>query len=106
MFHKINKIQKTVDDFIELCNETENGQADDGPHSDLSSKHIVSLGEMILKAQEGDLSTRSMREMSRWLANDDNALRYYIEFQNLTTLLQKYFKSDVFVDHSICNHLS
>jgi hypothetical protein len=75
-------------------------QAGAGPVSDQAFESgedtYESLSVMILKAQDGALSQRRCIEMNRWLMNDTEAVRYYIDFQQLTALLYFHFNPSRF----------
>lgn len=89
MLRQIEKIQKMVNSLLGRC-------ADAG--ADVmevpADQKYEELGAMILKAQDGELPRRSWLEMQRWLVNDSEALRYYINFNALTVLLRYHFNSD------------
>ena len=91
MLKKIEKIQKIVDCLLGYL--TQGGLEEPQLHSPetLSEEQRQSLGEAILQAHDGVLSPRLMLEMSRVLLHDERALRYYVDFQNLTVLLGEHF---------------
>ena len=91
MFQKIEKIQKMVDYLLGYFTESGIGQPQPRPSETQSSERYLSLGENILKAQDGVLSRRSALEMQRLLLHDERALHYYIDFQQLTVLLYEHF---------------
>lgn len=95
MLRQIEKIHKIVKYLLGLCTQAGAGLVPDRLF-EAGENTYESLGEMILKAQDGVLSRRSMQEMQRWLSNDDNALHYYIDFQQLTALLHFHFNPSRF----------
>lgn len=93
---QIEKLQNIVNNLLGLC-ATSSDEAV-APHDDLSpeeSRH-ERLGIMLLKAQDGVLEDRYMMRMEKWILCDEAALRYYVDFQNLTALLHTYFKPNRF----------
>lgn len=80
MFHKINKLQNDVDEMLDLCAET-----------DEESTEYQDLGVTILKAQDGELGKRAFKKLQKLLTSDNEALRYYIDFQMLTAMLRDHF---------------
>ena len=96
MFHKIDKIQNLVNSLLDLCSDAGAEVPSDSSSCDGREQKYEDLGVMILKAQDGDLSHRSMRELQRWMANDSQALRHYIDFQHLSVMLRFYFCPDAF----------
>ncbi|MCF7954525.1 MAG: hypothetical protein K9M75_01870 [Phycisphaerae bacterium] len=49
------------------------------------------LGVMILKMQDGLLEQRYVSRLGKWLSTDENALRYYIEFNQLSAMLSSIY---------------
>lgn len=49
------------------------------------------LGEMILKMQDGVLEQKYMSRLGKWLSCDEKALRYYVEFNQLSALLRSFY---------------
>lgn len=65
-----------------------------GSHSEKNSGQDVKyerLSEMILKMQDGQLEQRYVSRLGKWLLCDEQALRYYVEFCNLSTMLYMTF---------------
>ncbi len=89
MFRKINKLQAEIDEMLELCDQA-GATSQEEPVTAEEKKH-ERLGVMIMKAQDGVLEERYLLRMEKWLACDPAALRYYLEFQNLTALLYEHF---------------
>ena len=80
MFHKkIDKLQNDVDEILDLCSET----SEDGEYQE--------MGEMILRAQEGELDEEGYKKLEQQLTEDKEAVRYYVDFQMLTVLLKEHF---------------
>lgn len=84
MFRKIKKLQNDVDELLDLCAEPD----------DTEENEYQELGEMILKAQDGELGRRGFKKMEKQLTKDEEALRYYIDFQLLTAMLREHFDKD------------
>jgi hypothetical protein len=84
MFRKVDKLQNDVDELLDLCNDSD----------DTEQSEYQELGEMILKAQDGELGKRGFKKMERQLTKDEEALRYYIDFQLLTAMLREHFDKD------------
>ena len=94
MFHKkIDKLQFEVNELLDLCGET--GAIPEESPSEDNTKYLR-LGEMILKAQDGELEQRTLLRMEKWLMCDEQALRYYVDFQNLSVLLYEHFHKSRF----------
>ena len=95
VFRQIEKVQKTVNYLLGLCtrNQFEETQPDEPPLSSEEKKHLR-LGIMILKAQDGLLEQRCMLRLGKWLQCDDEALRFYLEFQTMTALLYLHFNEN------------
>ena len=49
------------------------------------------LGEMILKMQDGHLEQRYISRLGKWLSCDELALRYYVEFNQLSAMLRIFY---------------
>jgi hypothetical protein len=87
MHEQIDKIQKEVDELIRLCAE---GGADE-LNECLPDDKYSKLGFLLLKLQEGDLEERHFDTLMKWLNSDQEALQYYINFQNLSALLFSHY---------------
>jgi hypothetical protein len=81
MRRKIDRLQEEIDRLLDLCNEA----------CDLEEDVYVDLGVMILKSQDGVLEPHEFSRMEKWLFEDRQALRYYVDFQLLTAQLHEYF---------------
>ncbi len=92
MFRKIDKLQSEIDGMVNLCAEA--GAINNEESTTAEDKKHERLGVMILKAQDGVLEKRYFLRMQKWLSCDQNALEYYVEFQNLTTLLHQHFNKN------------
>lgn len=47
------------------------------------------LGEMILKMQDGLLEQRYVSRLGKWILSDEKALKFYIEFNQLSAMLRQ-----------------
>ena len=97
MVHRqIEKLQNMVNNLLGLCAET--GAETTQEEADLSSENTQHerLGVMLLQLQDGLLKERYVRRMEKWLLCDKDALRYYVDFQNLTALLHMHFNENKF----------
>ena len=74
MLRKIEKIQRMVNTLLGQCTDALTGTPRAESQKQGEEKWMT-LGEMILKAQDGVLTPRSMRELSRWISHDEGALR-------------------------------
>ena len=99
MLRQIEKIQRMVNTLLGYCTKA---GADVAPQSSSQEDKYEDLGVMILQAQDGVLSRRSQIELNRWLLNDTSALRYFVDFQQLTVLLQMHFNPARFQPHLFC----
>lgn len=97
LFRQIEKLQKTVNHLLGFCSNKheDSGSVDSQPA--FSDQKQARLGVMILMAQEGDLEHRYMLRLGKWLQCDEEALRYYIDFQQLSALLFYHYKGDKFI---------
>lgn len=94
MFRKVDKLKSEVDGLLNLCQEA-GGVADEdvfGPEA----KKQERLGVMILKIQEGELEQRYMRRLGKWLQCDEQALRYYVDFQRISAMLHFHYNKNKF----------
>ncbi len=94
MFEKIDKLQSEVDDLLDLC-------ADAGGVADLEAFALEDqkqqrLGTMILQMQDGVLERRYVHRFEQWLLCDRRALRYYIDFQQLSAALYCHYNKSRF----------
>lgn len=87
MHEQVDKIQKEVDELIRLCAEGGAEVLDDWLPEDKFSK----LGFLLLKLQDNDLEEKHFATLQKWLSCDTEALQYYIEFQNLSSLLFSHY---------------
>ena len=92
MLHQIEKLQKKVNRLLGLCKEAGAEVAIDETPNDYSDRKYEKLGVFILKAQDGVLTKRSTKVMRKWIARDEEAHRYYIDFMDLTVLLRLHFQ--------------
>ncbi|MBW8014830.1 MAG: hypothetical protein FVQ82_01465 [Planctomycetes bacterium] len=51
------------------------------------------LGEMILKMQDERLDQRYISRLGKWLSCDEQALRYYVEFNQLSAMLRMFYSN-------------
>jgi len=49
------------------------------------------LAEMILKMQDGLLEQRYVLRLGKWILSDEKALKYYIEFNQLSAMLRQIY---------------
>ena len=47
------------------------------------------LGVMILRLQDGELAAKDAARMEKWLLSDQHALKYYLEFNQLCSMLRE-----------------
>ncbi len=94
MLGKIDKLQSEVDDLLGLCAEA--GGVDDPSVLGLQENKQLRLGVMILKMQDGDLEPRYVQRLGKWLGCDEQALRYYVDFQGITAMLSCHFNKSKF----------
>lgn len=90
MQKRIEDIQKEIDELIRFCGEAAGADFAD---ESLESNKFSKLGYLILRLQDGDLNDRCIQTLGQWLCSDKEALDYYIEFQNLSSLLHGYFNT-------------
>lgn len=96
MFRQVEKLQKAVNNLLGLCTEAgDKAVQKDGDLSPEDSRH-ERLGVMLLQVQDGVLEERYFRRMEKWLLCDEAAMRYYIDFQSLTAMLQMHFNENKF----------
>ncbi len=79
MFRKIDQLQSDVDDLLGLCAEA--GGVVDLEALGPEAKKQERQGAMILQMQDGVLEQRYVHRFEQWLLCDEQALRYYIDFQ-------------------------
>ena len=94
VYRQIEKLQKLVNSLLGLCAE---GKADAAlEDTDLfpQDSRYERLGVMLLKAQDGVLESRYLQRMEKWLLCDEDAMRYYVDFQSLTAMLSTHFNPD------------
>jgi hypothetical protein len=96
MFKKIEKLQKMVNNLLGLCAESGADVMLEEYPVTIEDKKNERLGVMLLKLQDGDLEERYQHRMEKWLACDPNALRYYVDFQQLSALLYLHFNPNRF----------
>jgi len=53
----------------------------------VENPHWIRLGQLILRMHDGDLETRYIHRLERWLMADPEALDYYVQFTWLCTSL-------------------
>ena len=94
MFQKIDKLQSEVDELLGLCAEA--GGVDDLSILGPQAKKQLRLGTMVLQMQDGDLEPRYVRRLEKWLNCDEQALRYYVDFQDITAMLSCHFNKSKF----------
>lgn len=102
MFKKIDKLQSEINELLEACEDA--GAIDDS--LDIKSlpedKQRERLGVMILKYQDGALEPESVKKLEQCLNADEKYLRYFVDFQTITSLLYAYYnkgKFEKFVDY-------
>jgi len=105
MLHQIEKLQKMVNNLLGLCADGEGDAVQDGLPASPQEKKYERLGIMILKAQDGELERRYLLRMEKWLLSDPHALRYYIDFQNLSAMLHVHFNPSRFRNSLIDEHI-
>ena len=96
MLRQIEKLQEMVNRLLGLCKEAGSEVAMDGIPNDYSDRKYEKLGVFILKFQDGVLSKRSTKVMKKWIARDEEAHRYYIDFIDLTVMLRLHFQPNKF----------
>ena len=97
MVHRqIEKLQKMVNNLLGLCADSKTEAALEDTYLFSQDSRYERLGVMVLKAQDGMLEDRYFLRMEKWLLCDEEALRYYVDFQNLTALLYINFNEDKF----------
>jgi hypothetical protein len=90
MEKKVEDIQNEINELIRWCDEAAGTEfADESPELDKFAK----LGFLLLRFQDGDLDEKSVHTLGEWLASDKEVLDYYVEFQNLSSLLYGYFNT-------------
>lgn len=94
VFRQIEKLQKTVNHLLGLFTTHTNKPTTEDPLPEIQNSRHLRLGEMILKTQDGVLEKRYMLRLEKWLLCDQEALNYYVEFQNLSVLLYMHFNKD------------
>ena len=65
------------------------------------------LGALILKMQDGLLEQKSVFRFGKWLECDKKALRYYIEFNQLSAALRSIYdktQNDIIAELSTAKH--
>lgn len=85
MQKKLDEIQRDVDELIRLCVEA-GGEFEPEPLDKFSK-----IGYLLLRMQDGELEEQQCRIMEEWLSSDQEALKYYAEFQQLNAMLYEYF---------------
>lgn len=96
MLRQIEKLQKMVNNLLGLCREAGAGAKIDEIPYDTSHRKHEKLGVLILKLQDGVSSKRSNKKLQNWIACDEEARLYYIDFIKLTILLQMHFQPGKF----------
>ena len=91
----IQHLQSQVDELSGLCSEAL------GP-DDLQTRRHERLGIMLLKLQDGDLETRYIRRLEKWLLTDPIALQFYVDFMNLSALLSFHFQPNSLSPDRFC----
>jgi len=90
MHEQVDKIQKEIDELVRLC--AENGA--EALQEALGEDKFAKLGFLLLKMQEDDLEDRQFEALQRWLRSDEEALRFYIDFQTLSAMLYSHFDAE------------
>lgn len=93
MFEDINDIQSEINKLNRLCDESLGSAAESDPF-DPTARRWVRLGVFILKLLDGVLERRYLLRLEKWLLADAEARRYYVDFMQLTALLQLYYHPD------------
>jgi hypothetical protein len=96
IYRQIEKLQKMVDSLLGLCAGGTTKAALEEISLSPQDGRYERLGTMLLKAQDGVLEDRYLLRMEKWLLCDETALRYYVDFQNLTALLNMHFNEKKF----------
>lgn len=86
MNRKIDKLQEEIDQLLDLCDSGKDAEYDE----------YEALGVMVLQAQDGVLESGEFDRMEKWITQDKQALRYYVDFQLLTVQLHEYFSKGWF----------
>ncbi|MCE5186659.1 MAG: hypothetical protein LLF76_11095 [Planctomycetaceae bacterium] len=90
MEHKIDQIQKEVDELLRLCSDAGIDPSEDISHLDKFTK----LSYLLLRLQDGDMDEHCFGTLEKWLTNDPEAFQYYVEFQNFSALLYIHFNKE------------
>ena len=105
MLRQIEKLQKMVNHMLGLCADSGADVVCEDAALSPEEKKYERLGIMILQAQDGVLEPRYALRMQKWLLCDEKALRYYVDFQSLTAMLDLHFNPDRFSSNLIREHL-
>ena len=96
MHDEIDKLQQEVDELVDLCADSGAGDLMEEYSPTDEEKKYERLGVMILKMQDGVLEKRYFLRMEKWLLADSEALRYYVDFQQLSAVLYDHFNKSRF----------
>jgi len=61
------------------------------PTQSFQDREYQRLGEMILKMQDGVLERKYVSRLGKWLSCDKKALKYYVEFNQLSAMLHSLY---------------
>jgi len=61
------------------------------PKQSSQDRDYQRLGEMILKMQDGVLEHKYVSRLGKWLSCDERALKYYVEFNQLSAMLRSLY---------------
>jgi len=57
----------------------------------MQDRQYQRLGEMVLKMHDGRLEDRCISRFGKWLQSDEKALKYYIEFIQISAMLRYFY---------------
>lgn len=84
---EIQSFQQQIDELNDLCSEA----VSDSRHVRRNER----LGVMILKMQDDRLEKRYVMRLEKWLLSDPEALDFYVDFAQLTAILQLHFHPEI-----------
>lgn len=93
--HKIESFKTQIDSLIDVVKDAF------AKSPELPDSAKKRLGVMILKMQDGVLEAKYVNRLGKWLCADRQALKYYVEFQNLSALLRMYYKDESRVQEAV-----
>jgi hypothetical protein len=102
MFRQIEKLQKMANNLLGLCREAGVEPAEDEILIDSTYRKYEKLGVFILKFQDGVLSKRSANQMKKWIARDEGAHSYYLDFIKLTVMLRLHYNPNTSILSPTC----